>query len=983
MAISSYKISRYKIKCVLVASQLNQAAKETLDTLKAQDYPDLEITVVDVSNSGAAEFEGCRVFKRGQKRRWGITRRDNFSAASNLILHNSPSPDSESVEQTSDFLLFLRNGVLLKPDALSRMVEEADNSVAGIVGAKLLIEGDEAHLAGVGIGMYKTGSPSMRAPYGELDQGQYDAPEEVFAVQKECILIRRDLFVSLGGFDRRVKDTLSDLDFCWRAHLAGEVVVLAPQAVASFNKGKSLEQFSYPGYRYQIRILLGCYRIFSLMWVLPQVFLIALFGLIWNLLTLSPKRSFYILEAWFWNLFNLISIFQKRIALHRVRKKSDKKIKSLQKKNYLSSAVFTRDSYPDFKEIVTGKRSWFVWPIIFIVLAFGSRHLFTQSVPVFGEFLEFDSHFLSDWFSSWRSSGLGTDELAPGAAFWLGLWHVVFLGADSLARTAFLLSPFVLGGLGMWRLMGEVSQKSGGKGLGTAAYMAVPLSYIAFRNGDLDSLVIFASAPWILSFLLAKKNFWLQGLVLSMIVGFSASFTLDVFGLLAVLTAGCLLAGILAGTINFRAFILGISGGLGAAALNLSWGVQFWEWRPGSAGNFELMDLLIFNIGDISASFLVWGMVGVAALALLVARGETSSWMIYAWVFYLGGVVLAWTAEQDLHRLANVEVLLQPAALGLAMAVGLGINAYIPKNARETFSWRKFSAGIAGLVLLAGTVPVLVLSLDGRWDIPKSDYESTLSSIDDSSQRVVWIGHPDILGPGSYQLKDTGTASSQLAFAVTLGATPTIIQKWAYPEKNEISNLSDELANIQNINRLGGRLALFGISHIILVERLAPLSLNSVPIDDGLKIRLDEQIDLKKINTREGISIYSNTEVIPVRALLPAGALNSSPLNSGLAAQVFQDSNKDELAGGDFYFIEASNNWNLTVEGKEIQPVQIYEWAGFYPQGGGQAELKYTTPSSYRILLVAQITLWSLFLFLVSWVARREKRNRQIRNQWT
>ena len=45
-----------------------------------------------------------------------------------------------------------------------------------------------------------------------------------------CLLVRADLFRALGGFDPAITFHGDDVDLCWRAHLSGARVVVAPQA---------------------------------------------------------------------------------------------------------------------------------------------------------------------------------------------------------------------------------------------------------------------------------------------------------------------------------------------------------------------------------------------------------------------------------------------------------------------------------------------------------------------------------------------------------------------------------------------------------------------------------------------------------------------------------------------------------------------------------------------------------------------------------
>ncbi|MCZ9336448.1 glycosyltransferase, partial [Streptomyces sp. TRM76130] len=56
------------------------------------------------------------------------------------------------------------------------------------------------------------------------------------------MLVRRDVFEALGGFDRRLPLMRDDVDLCWRAHAAGHRVLVAPEAVVRHAEAASRER---------------------------------------------------------------------------------------------------------------------------------------------------------------------------------------------------------------------------------------------------------------------------------------------------------------------------------------------------------------------------------------------------------------------------------------------------------------------------------------------------------------------------------------------------------------------------------------------------------------------------------------------------------------------------------------------------------------------------------------------------------------------
>lgn len=65
----------------------------------------------------------------------------------------------------------------------------------------------------------------------EHDQGQHDERSEVHAVGSAGMLVRRDAWDALGGFDPQLPLYRDDLDLCWCAWRAGHEVRVVPDAV--------------------------------------------------------------------------------------------------------------------------------------------------------------------------------------------------------------------------------------------------------------------------------------------------------------------------------------------------------------------------------------------------------------------------------------------------------------------------------------------------------------------------------------------------------------------------------------------------------------------------------------------------------------------------------------------------------------------------------------------------------------------------------
>ena len=118
-----------------------------------------------------------------------------------------------------------------RPTALDRLLDAARRSPSvGIAGPKLTTWADDGRLLEVGRPVTRTGRRAGGPAAGEPDQGQHDHRTDVLAVASSGMLVRRDVFDALGGFEPAFAPHAEDVDLCWRAHLAGHRVVVVPQA---------------------------------------------------------------------------------------------------------------------------------------------------------------------------------------------------------------------------------------------------------------------------------------------------------------------------------------------------------------------------------------------------------------------------------------------------------------------------------------------------------------------------------------------------------------------------------------------------------------------------------------------------------------------------------------------------------------------------------------------------------------------------------
>lgn len=153
-------------------------------------------------------------------------------------------PHGEPVQ----WLWLLHDDCAPEPDALAQLLRAVENERelgqddVAVVGPKLRGWYDRRQLLEVGVTIANSGRRWTGLDRREQDQGQHDHVKPSLAVSTAGMLIRRDVFEELGGFDRRLPLMRDDIDLCWRATAAGHRVLVAPEAVVRHAEASARER---------------------------------------------------------------------------------------------------------------------------------------------------------------------------------------------------------------------------------------------------------------------------------------------------------------------------------------------------------------------------------------------------------------------------------------------------------------------------------------------------------------------------------------------------------------------------------------------------------------------------------------------------------------------------------------------------------------------------------------------------------------------
>ncbi|HEY5198076.1 MAG TPA: glycosyltransferase family 2 protein [Solirubrobacteraceae bacterium] len=129
------------------------------------------------------------------------------------------------------YVALLNNDLELEPDWVAELVGALDRHPAAATAAcKLRSYHRRDHLDGAGDVLTRA-ITGMRRGLGELDVGQYDEEQEVFAPTAGAAVYRASAFAAVGLFDESFFAYLEDVDWGLRARLLGLGCRYVPSAV--------------------------------------------------------------------------------------------------------------------------------------------------------------------------------------------------------------------------------------------------------------------------------------------------------------------------------------------------------------------------------------------------------------------------------------------------------------------------------------------------------------------------------------------------------------------------------------------------------------------------------------------------------------------------------------------------------------------------------------------------------------------------------
>jgi GT2 family glycosyltransferase len=190
-------------------------------------YDNYEILLIDNQSVRKETFDYYEQLKPNLKIRiFSYDKPFNYSAINNFAVSQVTTP----------YILFLNNDTeVITGEWLMAMLEHAQRENIGAVGAKLLYPNNTVQHAGVVIGIM--GNPSIgghahrHLPYQDHGYfGRADNIQNVSAVTAACLLMKKEIFEQIGGFEEELAIAFNDVDLCLKIRDAGYLIVYTPYA---------------------------------------------------------------------------------------------------------------------------------------------------------------------------------------------------------------------------------------------------------------------------------------------------------------------------------------------------------------------------------------------------------------------------------------------------------------------------------------------------------------------------------------------------------------------------------------------------------------------------------------------------------------------------------------------------------------------------------------------------------------------------------
>jgi len=986
----------------------------SLASLARQTHPRLGVVAVDNgSTDGSVDM---LVSALTAERMIRLERNEGFPAAVGRAL-------GTPVARKADYILFLHDDTALAPDAVAQLVEAAVAAPdVGVVGPKVLDWDEPRMLREVGMATDRFGYPHSPLEEGEIDQGQHDGARDVTFVSSAAMLVSREALARVGPPDARLGPAHADLDFCWRARLAGFRVLVSPGAIVLHRgagsrgerPGSAPERVRFHADRAALAAVLKNYGFFSLLWILPVSGAVALA----RVATLLASRRFaatgQVLMAWGWNAVNLLGTIRRRARVQASRTVKDREVVRLmvpagarlrrwflQATGPLAGGVGHMEPGEDAVAAPLSRRVARValaHPVALalaaaVVLVVVSFRGVLFAGPVEGGVLPvFPLHpgdLLSAFADGWRTTALGGPGGPSPALVPLSLFGYLTFGDPRILARLLVAAIPVLAGASCYRAVLRRTRQPAPSVVAAACFaLSAPVLWAA-SEGNLSAGAFLVAAPWLLvrvgegfeAIGPSQRLRWIAGT--GMGLALAGSFFPAVWIAGAVVLSATLLSpgrwravprgvalavfGAIAGAALVFPFVLELVSAGGGAAV-------------GAAGVAEAGAVLRLSPGDAPGGFVTALFLPVAAMVSFPLADDRR----WAWrAIFVAAVALplAWLAAAGRlpEVVENPVAFLGLAAAAMSLLVGLGVRALLLGLSREAFGYRQVAVAALTAVVGLGLLIQCADAMRAAWAVGKGRIPPAwpvVATANGPPFRVLWVGRPGMEAfppPGGTPDGVVEAGDASIRYGVSGRAGNTVLELGLPSHGPGYGALESALFEVLDgrVRHGGSLLSPFSIRFIVAGARDLP---------PRAQARLGELFDVDLIQTAGGLSIYEVARPLPLAAGIgpeAAHAVESSGARATAdvaraehAALVPRDGEWQgpvplEGSGAVLFSTPFDARWRLTADGQAAPGFRAFGWGqGFratFP--AALVRIEYEDGSIRALEIAFLAVLWAVALW--------------------
>ncbi|WSA77167.1 glycosyltransferase [Streptomyces sp. NBC_01799] len=924
-------------------------------------------------------------------------------------------PHGEPVQ----WLWLLHDDCAPEPDALAELLRVVDTDPhAAIVGPKLRGWYDRKQLLEVGVSIANSGRRWTGLDRREQDQGQHDQVRTVLSVSSAGMLIRRDLWEELGGFDRRLPLMRDDVDLCWRAHAAGHRVLVAPDAILRHAEASARERrpidcagrFVASPHRVDkagaVYAMLVNARGKMLPWVLLRLVLGTLVRTLAYLVGKVPGQALDEVAGLFGTLLRPGRIFAAR------RRRGKGVVDAAELRGLFPPpgatvrATFEQvagnfgsgsdadsggsrhgavESGPggddaDFLEIEQFARLKRIGrkpgPVLFAVLLLVSlvacRSLLGGGALAGGALLPAPADVSDLWgryADGWHPVGTGGTQTAPPYLAVISALSALFLGSTGFALTLLLVCSVPLAGLTAYFVSRPLLESRLLRAWASIAYAFLPAATGALATGRLGTAVLAILLPLIARTAVSAygmrssgdaRGSWRATWAYTLLLTLAMAFTPVVWPLAVVLGIGVLALR----RHDVAAYGLRFLATIGTPLLVLApWSLSLLG-NPSSflkeaglefgTGSASALDLLGISPGGPNATGGVLLLGIVLAALAALLRGERQFAVRAAWVVALVALVFA--------GLTNGSGWAGPATLvyGIALiaAALVGADGARVRVAELSFGWRQ---PVAALIAVAAVLAPVLAAVGWMIGGAAGPLERR-----DPVQVPAFVAEESSTRDQPRTLVLGGSSPASVSYTLVRGSGARLGDAELAVSGGGNSHLDKVVANLVAGSGAdqGSQLSGFAIRYV-LVRDGAPREMSRV---------LDATPGLSRLSQLDGSALWRVDRQIARIMIVPSGAGGEQlPVGSQPV-----EAHSKIPAGGSGRVLRiadaADPGWHATLNGRALTGRTVDGWAqGFeLPAEGGRLDLTYETPLTHTAWIWAQAALGVVLLVLALPGRRRE-----------